>query len=96
MHLDSASFELLLGAVPQCIAAERREERHRLGEHGQLHGGYRTAAASLLPRLRRVGDLAGKGHALHADELHPLDMPYDRTSHSRHAHKSAPFRVQGR
>jgi hypothetical protein len=56
----------------------------------ELYRRNATAAARLLPRLRRMHDFARARHVLDRNELDPLDVPDDRGSHAPHAHKNVP------
>ncbi len=71
------------------VVAEGGEEVDRVGELRELHGGDRPSSGGLLPGLLGVDDLTRARHCLDRDELDPLDVADDSSSHPRHAHRSS-------
>jgi hypothetical protein len=64
--------------MPVLVVAEGREEGRPARGARKLDDGDAAPAGGFLPRLARLDDLAGRGNALDANELQPLDVPDDR------------------
>ena len=74
VHRESKRRQPAFAGLTQLIVAERREQVARPGELRELHGGDGATACRFIPRLGRVHDLAGSGHAIHEPERDPLHM----------------------
>ena len=77
VHAHAVRGQPLGRAARPLVVAERREEVRAAAQLRELDRRDRPAAAGLLPRLRRVHDVAGRGQVRHARELDPLDVPDD-------------------
>ena len=84
MHGDAARLELLARASAELVVAERREEVDAAVEPRELDRRDRAAACRLLPALERMDDLAGAGHLVDPDELHPFHVAHDSDVHISH------------
>ena len=59
------------------VVAERGDQNRLAGQARQLHRRDGATPRGLLERRARMNHLAGVWHALHARELHPLDVAHD-------------------
>jgi hypothetical protein len=70
-----------LGALPDRIGAERREERARTGQLPQLNGSNTATAGSMLEYVRGMHDVPGSGNVRDLQKLDPLDMAHHPDTH---------------
>ena len=96
MEVDATLLELDAGPASELVVAEDGEQVRFVGEQRELDRGNASAAAGLLPVLRRVCDLARPGQALDPRKPDPLDMPDDRDPHAAKSSRSISHRAGDR